>query len=714
MGIFSGKTRYHHRVSQSNLIDPEYHQDYIKNAILRGTLGNQGVAPSLVSESINGLASKFRKYYKRGEESELIGLPQGSVGGGPINNAAIKTALDQMEGESCTIEEAQFTTLNAEMYAFDYIDEFYGFDVITLKFQRPPNHLPSDAEVYFKRAYFTFNGLGEHQVVFDYEHRATNGTVIATYSKTATDDSINKDAMYLYVIYTIDSEPSGDLHFWLYNSELGLYPGINYKSLHDKSPYFPVIPIRKDAENIQEFLTETELEEVQRIIKPIGFDLDMMVDQIVNGEGNKPEDMEEVFFTVAMDLVENDKYGKEYLQEYFKDIAAKAESDRVTYEAWSNSNRKEPPPLNIIEISDGEFRNTYSYNFIEIETFTGIAGGPKPGDRRVSCIKGDEVGRSLSVLEFLKEAGDDPISLISTTDDFYLYTQLTDNTFERIWVQGLTCYHIVRGDASEGIVKQRVWDAFDPDAEDGADSFIIPVAKHVVEKLNRLKQNYVYQQSACIIVYAIIKQKVKWYERGFISWLITIIMVVIAWFTGQWYLVGTYGALATIIINVVIQIVIQMAIRAILTKLIDILGIDKFGILAAIVYIVALMYGVNLIDLVAETWVEMANLAMQTYQLIYMDDLAYEMEQWKDFTKRAEEVKEEIEEAEEFLSNETIDMYTILKNQIYFDPNETPTDFYIRTVHDGNPGVKAFDMIHSYHDIQLLLPKNNDFKPKTL
>lgn len=714
MGIFGSKTRYHYRVSHTNLIEPENHQDHIKNAILRGTLGNQGIPESLVSEAINGISRKVERTYKRAKDSDLVGLPKGSIGGGDIDMVAVKAAVDQREGQSCTLIEAAFTTVAPEMLALHYLDEEFDIDLNNFKLQTTPPGLDRNNVYYYKSASWTFNHVTDAYLVsvIIEEHDESVGEIVNTHTLQYEDDSINPDAFYLYAAYTIDSDPTNNARIWVYNSELELYPSVNFKNLFDETPYFPIIPIRKNSQNIDELLNEEDYKEVKNIIKPIGFDMDMLIDQIVNGEDSDPDKMEEVFLMFGMDLRENDKRGREYLRRYFERLALESRTDRTSFEAWLNSDRTTPIPLNLIEVQDDEFNNIYTYNYIEVEEVSGSVG-IDVGDIFITCTKGDTIHKESSAGNFIEQimtaaSGGTPFDLFSHGDELVINKQLTVDRYQKITIQGLTMYHKLIGDGVEGIVDKRVWDAYDPNAEDGTDTFYIPLSKPVVDSFNPIERSYIYQQSLSVVVYAIIKQKVKWYQRGWISWLITIIIIVIAFWTGQWWLLSAWQ----IALQVVIQIIIQFAVKAVLRELIDILGLDKFAILAVIVYIVALAYGVDLTEVLADGWVEMANLAMQVYQMVYMSDLEWEMKQWEDFTKDAKELQEEIEDAEALLNGDTIDLYTILKNQIYFNPHENPDDFYIRTIHDTNPGIKAIDSIHGYYDIMLQLPKFDGFTPK--
>jgi hypothetical protein len=61
-------------------------------------------------------------------------------------------------------------------------------------------------------------------------------------------------------------------------------------------------------------------------------------------------------------------------------------------------------------------------------------------------------------------------------------------------------------------------------------------------------------------------------------------------------------------------------------------------------------------------------------------------------------------------TNGVIDPLMFTSLDIYYDPTETPQEYYERTVHTGNPGAVAYDVLHRYVDMMLDL----DFVEKRL
>ena len=78
------------------------------------------------------------------------------------------------------------------------------------------------------------------------------------------------------------------------------------------------------------------------------------------------------------------------------------------------------------------------------------------------------------------------------------------------------------------------------------------------------------------------------------------------------------------------------------------------------------------------------------------------------FEEEKERLSSELDELRkelENLSGADINLLTLTRGKHFFNINESPTEFYNRTVHINNPGVLSLDSIDSYVERNLTLPK---------
>jgi len=268
-----------------------------------------------------------------------------------------------------------------------------------------------------------------------------------------------------------------------------------------------------------------------------------------------------------------------------------------------------------------------------------------------------------------------------------------------------------------------VVELFPEDPEQNSE-FRVPINISSLQAVSAMHREELLADAICSTVFLVEEVKVKWYQQGFMRWLLVIIIVIILVVTWQYELLPSLAALAgaatgaTALALWALYTVMVFAIGFLISFAGGLIG-GKFGILFVLVASM-MMAGVNPFSNLANSWSTLAttpswgsafsfiqatapltNFAMIVHQDLTMAKLESEM---RDFLKSAREKYDQLQDAWDSFGEmpswlDPMDLIAIQTTTVL----ESPDEFFSRTL-NANPGILGYDLIHNFADIALMLP----------
>ena len=277
-------------------------------------------------------------------------------------------------------------------------------------------------------------------------------------------------------------------------------------------------------------------------------------------------------------------------------------------------------------------------------------------------------------------------------------------TFAELTIHGLSHFMLVAAGAD------RIYRSL---ATMGDGGFFIPISKDVVDIFQLEDRAMIYYETLSFLAYAIEETKLKWYEEpgfiglvGFIAESIGIVLIFMS--LGTLTAAISQGVEATIRYLVKVYLV-KLLIQKSLEVIVDVLGLEASLILAAAMAAIALYYGddVDIAGLInSDDLLKLATISFDAINTNVADEMLKLELETEDYFKSAEEIQDRIDDANDLLDSGTeIDLYAFTNTSGYTDYNETPEDFYNRSIHLTNPGVLSLNTIENYVSGALRLPE---------
>lgn len=450
--------------------------------------------------------------------------------------------------------------------------------------------------------------------------------------------------------------------------------------------YFPIVHIRKNGvDQTNPALEGTPAYDTSvKLVKKLGTTFDALGTAI-----NSNADVDKIDYAVLMMAPNMDTTEQEelkYLFLYFKRMfnaklpfvptpPARWYSVRLNatiYHTWA----------------DADFKTKLRMLALNFETRSGVIGEVGEYARIIVLNSGDyigNVGTRRTYLNALNPTGDRP--------SFLYQHQITPTLYEEVVLinvnQAYSAYN-------------NKW------TQANLSKMIAPMDMELVrQNFNMIEKEYLYFRSYQIITAAHVVEKIKWYQRSVFKAIITIIAIIIAIITMQPQIVAAvaagWAAVAILIVKIVIM---QIVLGYIARFVVKAIGIEAAWIIA-IVALVTRQY-----QLLGE--VTKANVAAAKYLLmlssnmvsganyVLKDDFTDLLKERDAFQLLAEEKQDTLDDLmAELEPQKLLDTYSLIGSVPLTIPNETPTEFYGRTIHAGNIGTISYHMIENYVDASL-------------
>ena len=498
------------------------------------------------------------------------------------------------------------------------------------------------------------------------------------------------DLYYIAKYHLMDNrgEAVGELLTWVYRENDGTYPELDIptEKESEKSPYYPIIPLREHQEDMSQGShkgTQLHLTS-KRAMRRMGLDFDSLCESVhANPDIN---DIDFCYFMMGVDIATENDLSNEYLYEFFNDLHRTQWTDKTEYNYWLGHNStKAPPPINKITISDSNYKMDIGWNYMDKELKTGVVG-------KLGFVK-----KSLERLPVVETP-----EYTSYSDALVLRKQVTATQYSELFIHGLIHVNYIYANDT---VRTTLPDAFGD--SDDKNNFIVPLNVDICTRLGALKSHDILYDAMRLVFNTKITKKLKWYQTGIFKVLVMVVAIVITAFSAGAFAPGiTVAASMGIIGTAALSVIITSVVLEVGLSLVENVFGAKIALIAAVIAsAVGLQVGLSGVTTSISAQSIMKSIGMVvTYfsQENYMDHM-------QKLRAEAETLKKETEEVDKLLSvgiKDPLDTFGLAYN---YDPIlDSPEFYYESRIHMGNSAVSMLSMPEMFVEVRskLSLPYN--------
>lgn len=504
--------------------------------------------------------------------------------------------------------------------------------------------------------------------------------------------NLNEDD-YVLGGYTVTKDGVEVFKLFTYVYGSGTHPSLDtiYSDGESTGQYYPRIYARLGNTDLanDKFKDTDAYKSSMEIAKFLGLTWDGWVEQI-HDNTDKGKDIYQAYMTMALAANTKDPAACEYLYKYFETIYT---SSMLGVE-------------NVVELQD-----TIATEY--------ITGQTKQGS--TILISDDVFTQSLS----FSKIGAEYVRGVVTEVGKYTHDYVTTTVRVGLWRNTTTTFHAYRFQATENTYKEiRVYDLTSKEQVSGgywtsssgtSENLLVPLDRAVLKRMSSRVAEIVTNKSLHIIFNTLKVVKTKWYQSGVFKVVLFIAAVVMSVVTGGQSI--TLYALAVAAAHAVIVGIVLTT----LAKIAVAVGINVQIVM--VVAVIAMAYAgymklnnvKDMMGVTAKQLVLASNSALNFTTKISEQEVAKIAKKQEEFAEFSAGKTEDLNDLKKQLLSDPdlIDglMFTDISppdNYHYLNLYQTPNDYYNRTVHAGNPGVVAFDLISTYVDNALALPTINE------
>lgn len=737
MGIFSSKRRIHVDTAVVRVIEGEQVPQSNITGAVQGIIAGRPLVKSIKNAIIHGPYRKFESMYQFAATpgNYTFGLPDARVLSSDDGIDAAKVAIENEVGSTVAIDYLHFRPLNNTHMGWKTVTEEYGYVHETneltglstsvgfpvyLEDLVPKYVIPADAEApdSLSRSAFgnspqtgytpervsrggTIDIIGNIVKSQDWEEAESGPEgVTIKYIWEDADGEIQKDSIFKDLSgydntaefyqgrYRYTEGGEAIIGYWTYNPESGTHPDID--SVYDFSytapgTYFPFAIFRREKINYaDEALEDTdEFKSTKELLSKLNIDFQQVGEQI--NENPDIDQVEQAVMMMGVPINATHPAEIEYLFRFFKWLHTVTPIiPRLTVEQQTAGGGIRPNRA--IEFADGGFRVVMSYDDIAWRTRAGSIG-PK--------------GTYSTHTDVAENIGTIAIPGGKLVVQYYRY-QVSDSAYEQVAVMNPRMRYDIRDD------HQVLGNGTD-------DICLVPVNREIAHEMVLLEREQLYYRSLHLVFNSYVVEKVEWYQRGAFKVFMIILAVVIAFYTGYFDVLIVAieaGSLTQIGIAVVTMVIEKIVIDYVFELLVGALGVE----VAVIIATVSALVGAGFIvkgGKAAMGWAETllkASTGLTSGVGAELERLVSKYQaEVSEFELLKEEKAAELEAGQDLLDQKNLlDPFAFIGETPMVRHNESPQDYFNRTVHSGNVGVVGFDFIEYFVDTSLKLPDIQD------
>ena len=595
-------------ISISRLIQDADIPDNKRDAVLRAIMRDESIPDALLKTNVGGFSKKVEDYFIYGRDTYLKGLPHDQFPNiEPINGqditTAIETILTSIEGVTCT--EVTQTNLYGiivpdkaakhfmHMY-MDYVPSTNAVNADTISSLAIRNDY-----VVQPTGIGTYVGA-DFNIDFTMDITFTVGS--NTYTYTYNLPYASYDDLYLMIEYTKAGDP--EVYTWTYAFESGEYSNIFRQDIYeeDNRTYYPLVPIVSDRERIDTKLRPVQPWEQQPVPDPLdiysqsglallrtlGIDGSIIATELYrNPDYGNIMDSSVLF---APQITDTDPAVCEYFFRFFQTKGQESPGARTEYENWVSNGAPGNKLGDSIQVwdevvnsvtTDGSFDRLLYYNWIYDSVELGVIGDIGEYSQVFVDTPDENVGDHLIARSSVK----------------FLH-QYSTNHYRQIEVQGIgtTTRVYVKETEAARYLKTTIREAYTLSESEGC---FFPLARESVLAMDTTTQERLFYRSLSLVTHVSSITDLEWYETAeFAAWVRVVgLVIAVVGFSPQITAILEASSLylaATLVVELVIEtILIDLLIDAAFTWIADNLDTDLALILAAVVAVAAIAYGVT-------------------------------------------------------------------------------------------------------------------------
>lgn len=749
MGLFGGKYITTVGTSVSRVIEDKHLPGSATSGTLRAVLQGEDVPGAVMEELLASIGVKAERLYTFGKNHYLHGLPTAQNFTVSRGRAEVAQVLQALEGAPVVVEYSHFGPPNNLHMGWMALLSNHGYNpatnqlaVLTAAKGTPvylrdmvvviptsmgdtiepqslqqwgiaanagytPSRLanggllqklgtPTPIEISSSATIEMVRVLYEWETTTTVYDDATPLTrkILHTDSLTIPVNTVDDAADFFHAKYTV----GGVTKYWMYQAGTGVYPTLDAVFLapaEEAGSFFPFTYFRYNKQPENQDTSSEAYRDSKKLVNYLGMDFDTVADAI--HENPDIADVEQAMMMFAVPAETTDPMEQRYLYQFFDKLYGMADeqfASAAEADIWGLFHGNGDISRHALVIQDARFKMVLSD--------AGIYKTRKPGSIGELGAFASTTGSETVSETYTIDIGNGPVEQIrqfTVPQHIYRY-QITETLYDEITVVNLKTAF-------------KIWDGHYTTEGDNNDVLLlIPLDHSITEQYSIPDREILYARSLHYVFNSRVVTKLKWYQTGLFKVIMIIIAIVITIYTGGSdggqmlaAALGTSGATATainVIFTLVVGALIGKALTIVFKAVVKLVGEDVALILAAI----AIIYGgyelLQSGSLNGAPWAQEL-LSVANGLTTAVIDAKFE-DLLGDFTAFQAQVDSQLKTLED--TKKLLDSNNALNPFIIF--GESPNDFYNRTVHSGNIGVKSIEAISSYVDIALTLPTIND------
>lgn len=736
MGLFKSKKKIYVGTTVTRVIEDKAVPNSLYKSVLEAVINNGNIPEYTLENLTNSIGCRADRVYNYGRDHYIHGLPKSNINDATIYEEEVDTVLTALESAPVTIDYSRFGPPNNLHFGWLTLVNMYAYNAST-------NELASLSTlkghpVYLKdmvvvvptealeaatsdgysvwgtspRAGFTpsrgvIPGFGrsvshtpvtvdpassQEYLKVTYEWATPNPDpanaelVINTESLTFAFVGYDDEKDYFQVKYQV----GGATKYWTYEYGAGTYPSLD--SLYadptgDNGEFFPWMYFRYGGVAENDNPTSQTYIQSKKMCQMIGMDYEDVA-QAVN-ENPDIDDVEQAMMIFAVPANSQNQIELRYLFDFFTNLYDASGSDYTNPKLAQMYVQNPDAVRSNIVIEDNRFQMTLRNGGIYRKRVIGNIGaiGTYAGAKVIETV--DIPFETIGGLNGVRQA---PVTV-------YKYKkQITDTVYEDLSIVDLELLFRIFGSKTST-------------SSDDETILLVPLDKSITQNYTIAEKEELYTRSLHFVFNSVVVVKIKWYQTSIFKFflvVVAIVITVVSYGTGAKTLYAAIIAATTtqavvIAIGVFLaKILIGIAISYVLKIFVKAVGVE-IGLLLAL--LVALVAGYKIFSAGSIKGAPFAAELLQVSSGLSSGAQSVLKSQFKDLLNQASEFDQFVEEQLALLEK----AQDLLEVNNYIEPiiifGEKPEDFFNRTVHSGNIGIRSLSSISNYVDGALALPE---------
>lgn len=727
--------------------------------VMYAVIKDRDLTEAIINSQLNSMSMRIRGAMEYAKDYYTLGLPQGKHGNTTlVSDATLATiiATDLGITNGVVVDYNIVDTLNLELVILPLLEgtRGYNFSRNTISVYPVGMTVPEMATV---SIYSVVQATNNYDVDIVYriyrpeiadpygepEDPPLYAEYEAFFNETFTPiQALRLGRLYhLVKYYELDGlgEPIAGYNWWYYDATTGVYPELDpIKSNDPDNTFMPVIPIRYENitlngpshQSTQLNITSKQL--MRRLA--IGFDT---VCDFVDTNPNLA-DIDHAFVMFGIDLQTTKNASIYYLAEFFDYLSALSYADQ--YDFISNLQQSNALATDTFDFSQGitpgNTSSNYNIDGVNVNTVNNpqeISLIEHGLDIKISyryittAIKNGVIGEvgtatKLMVSKFEYIQQDAWGNSTNDVSELILKVQITPNTYKEVVVVGLIHQNQIAGETHRTTIGDILTNVDNH-------NFIIPMHYGVSQRVPLFERTKLYEESFQLVINSYVVTELEWYETTeFQIFVIVVAVILTFWSAGSSILsakaaLASAGGVATVgvgsaIMIVLWSLVVNLVIPAILMDiimeaLVNLIGGELAIILSIVAAVVAIAVGdassIRFLKYnipTAQACLTASKSLLEATTEYYSEAIGEIQQELVQFQGESEKQQAELDKITELLDTRSLfDPLTLVQETRFSTvPDESPSSFYDRTIHNKNIGVVTLDVIGNYHEMLLQLP----------